>query len=85
MVSTQVTLTDEQAEGLQRLAQIRGLSVPDYISRVLEEALQREADDRRVRWERAVAAIGRFSSTDGRSASEEHDEMLAEIYGDWPE
>ena len=81
MVRTQVTLTEAQAEGLERLAHVRGLTVPEYISRVLEETLKREQDDHRVRWERAVQAIGRYSSTDGRSASEDHDEMLAEAYG----
>jgi hypothetical protein len=77
VIRTQISMTEDQAEALRRLAAAR---------RVSQAALLREAidalvadDDRVHRARRARAVVGRYRS--GQSdTSERHDEVLAEIF-----
>lgn len=77
MVRTQISLTEQQAEGLQRLAAARRRSQAALIREALDELLARE--DRLVRIERARQAIGRYGSG-RRHTAVEHDAALEEAF-----
>ena len=78
MERTQISLTQDQARELRRLARKRGTSM----AALIREAVDRTYDvsgHEPARWERALASVGGFRS--GRSdVSERHDELLAEAY-----
>ena len=77
MIRMQIQFTDDQIRALRQVAAERAVS----ISAVVREAVQRElsVDDREARWQRALAAAGRFRSKEG-DISEEHDRYLAEDF-----
>lgn len=77
MIRTQISMTEEQAEGLRRLAALRNRSQ----AALLRDALDVVLGDRRraERIQRARQAIGAFHS--GRSdTSERHDEALDDAF-----
>jgi hypothetical protein len=77
MIRTQISMTDEQAKGLRRLAAIRRRSQAALLRDALDALL--EDDQRSRRLAAARAAIGAFRS--GTSdTSERHDEALAEAF-----
>lgn len=81
MIRTQVQLTETQAEKLRRIAAARGVSM----AAVIREAVDRlpDRDDRRERWARALAAVGKGHDRDGATdVSVRHDEYLADIYAE---
>jgi metal-responsive CopG/Arc/MetJ family transcriptional regulator len=83
MIRTQISLTEEQARRLQRVAAQRGVSMAAVIRDAVDAAVVDEGDvDRRERIRRALEVIGKYRS-DGANVSENHDEFLAEIYGTW--
>jgi predicted DNA-binding ribbon-helix-helix protein len=79
---TQIQLTDEQSQELKRLAAQRRTSVAELIRQAAEEILRESSIlGRAERKERARAIAGRFRSGK-RDLSTEHDEYLAEVYGE---
>jgi hypothetical protein len=82
MVRTQISLTTEQAERLNRLARQRGVSMAALVREAVDASFER--DDREERWQRALSMIGKYRSKDGATdVAENHDKYLAEIYHDW--
>lgn len=77
MIRVQVQLTEQQAAKVKRLADDRGVSVAALVRDAVDELT--ETSDREARWERALAAVGKYRSglTD---VSERHDDYLAEDF-----
>jgi hypothetical protein len=78
VIRTQISMTEEQAEGLRRLAAARRRSQAALLRDALDALL--EADRRERRLERARRSIGAFSSGYSNT-SEDHDEALVEAFG----
>jgi hypothetical protein len=79
---TQIQLTDEQSQELKRLAAQRRTSVAELIRQAAEELLRESSIlGQSERKERARSIAGRFRSGK-RDLSTEHDEYLAEVYGE---
>jgi Arc/MetJ-type ribon-helix-helix transcriptional regulator len=80
MERTQISLTEEQADRLRRLARRRRSSmaalIREAVDRVYPGSRQRDAD-----WDRALAAVGGFRS-DRSEVSERHDDYLADAFGE---
>jgi post-segregation antitoxin (ccd killing protein) len=77
VIRTQIQLTGEQLEALQRLAAERGVSVAALAREGIEAVLRTaEGEDR---WARALAVVGRFRSDRG-DVSERHDEYLVDAF-----
>ena len=84
MVRTQVQLTEEQLEKLRRISAENGKSVAELVRLGVELYLaSNQQPDRRVLLERALRAAGRFSGGPPYDVSENHDDYLAEAYGEW--
>ncbi|NLG69516.1 MAG: ribbon-helix-helix protein, CopG family [Firmicutes bacterium] len=78
MVRIQVQLTEEQLASLKRLAARRGVSVSELVRQGVDAVLRGpQAEQERLRRERARAAAGRFRSGLGDLA-EAHDRYLLE-------
>jgi hypothetical protein len=78
----QIELTDEQTRALERLAAVRGQSVPELILTSVEALISRESTTGREDLrQRALELSGRFRSglTD---LSVEHDRYLEDAFGD---
>ena len=77
MIRMQIQFTLDQIRAIRQLAAERGIS----ISAVVRDAVQRElsVEDREARWQRTLAALGRFRSKEG-DISEEHDRYLEEDF-----
>ena len=80
MIRTQIQLTEEQFESLKRLARQEDLAVAAIIRTAVQDYLDREQRGRSR--EGALAVVGRFES-DLSDVAQQHDEHLAEIYGDF--
>lgn len=80
MRRTQIQLTEEQAEVLQKLARLKKLSIAEIIRRGINLYLQSLGTVTPDEWgKRAIAATGRFHS--GVSdLSTKHDKYLLEDY-----
>jgi hypothetical protein len=82
MVRTQISLTEDQAEALGRLARERGVSMAALVREGVDVVLDREGRDQR--WQRALAAIERLPRGSGLGdVSVEHDTYLEEAYLHW--
>ena len=79
MIRTQISMTEEQAEGLRRLAALREKSQAAVLRDALDQLLGNEA--RAVRIARARAATGAWSS-DPASTSTDHGAALAEAFAE---
>jgi post-segregation antitoxin (ccd killing protein) len=77
VIRTQIQLTEEQLEALQRLAAERGVSVAALAREGIEAVLRTAAGE--DRWARALASVGRFRSDRG-DVSERHDEYLVDAF-----
>lgn len=77
VIRTQIQLTEEQLEALQRLAAERGVSVAALAREGIEAVLRTAAGE--DRWARALAVVGRFRSDRG-DVSERHDEYLVDAF-----
>ncbi len=80
MVRTQISLTEEQAARLKRVAQERGVSMAAVIRDAVDAVVP--DSDREEKWARALAVVGKHSGGEGNVA-EEHDRYLAEAFLDW--
>lgn len=83
MVRTQVQLTEEQALKLEEVATANRISKAEVVRQALERFFGQEAPiSRAERMRRATEVFGKYRS--GYSdVSTNHDEHLAEIYGQW--
>jgi hypothetical protein len=82
MIRTQISLTEEQATRLRRLAAKRRTSMSALIREAVDTVHPEEiAVGRREMWNRALAVMGTLRS-DGADVSVEHDRYLDEIYGE---
>ena len=78
MVRTQIQFTEEEHRRLRRIAAERRISVAALVRQLVERSLGEDEAD--VRWQRALAVVGRFHS--GQSdTSAEHDRYLDEAFG----
>ena len=82
MIRTQISMTEEQAEALKRLASIRNRSQAALLRDALDELLGNETRLRRI--ERARAAIGAYRSSVGPGPTPEpagdHDALLDDAF-----
>jgi Arc/MetJ-type ribon-helix-helix transcriptional regulator len=82
MVRTQIQLTQEQAEGIRRLASERGVSMAELVREAVEHIL--EANRRALMWERALSVVGKYADQAGdESVAEDHDRYLDDAYLHW--
>lgn len=79
MVRTQISMTEEQAEALRRLAAIRRRSQAALMREALDQYLASAHDD--DRYERSLAAIGAFHGGGGNVAVD-HDAELDAAYSE---
>lgn len=78
MIRIQVQLTEEQLAALKRLAARRGVSISELVRQGVDVILRGpQAEQERLRRERARAAAGRFRSGLGDLATA-HDRYLVE-------
>lgn len=83
MIRTQIQLTEEQSEGLRRLAAEAGVSMAELVRQAVDRLLRSGgAPDRREIVRRSLAAIGSFSSGDPDIAVD-HDRHFVESLEDW--
>jgi len=75
VIRTQISLTNEQMEGLRRLAAQQGRSIASLLRDAVDQMLRAET----VR-DRALRAIGSHASGMA-DVGRRHDEYLSEIYG----
>ncbi|MGE5645069.1 MAG: ribbon-helix-helix domain-containing protein [Acidobacteriota bacterium] len=81
MTRTQIQLEEEQIQALRRLSAESGKSIADLVRRGVELLLRAErSGGERERTERALRALGKFSS--GKTdIGRHHDDYLDEVYG----
>ena len=77
MIRTQISMTEEQAEGLRRLAELRRRSRAALMRDALDELIGDSDRSRRVA--RARVAAGAFRSG-GSETSVEHDAALVDAF-----
>lgn len=85
MIRTQIQLTEEQSQTLKEMAQERGVSMAELIRQSIDNFIRaRNQLTREEKRRKALAIMGQFSS--GVSdLSTNHDQYLAEAYGDFGE
>lgn len=81
MIRTQIQLTEEQVQALKALAAEQRVSVAELIRRSVDRLTASADLGQETRRQRALAVAGRFRSG-CPDLSAEHDEYLAEAYGD---
>jgi hypothetical protein len=82
MIRTQISLTNEQAERLRRLARRRRTSMAALIREAVDAVHPADdTDSLEARWERALAAMGGFHSG-LPDLARNHDKYLAEAWGE---
>ena len=80
MIRTQVQLTQEQVQGLRRLAEQKKKSLADLVRQSVELYLTHEAETgKALRVQRALAISGKFASK-ATDVSTNHDKYLADAY-----
>lgn len=79
MIRTQIQIEEEQIKWLREEARARGVSVSQLIREGVAFFRAREERVPEDKKERALAAIGRYSS-DVSDVSERHDDYLAEAF-----
>ncbi len=80
MERTQISLTEEQAERLRRLARRRHTSMAALIRDAVDAAYPLAGDSDR-RWVAALEAVGGFHSGTS-STSGDHDDAVADAFGE---
>ena len=81
MIRTQISMTEEQAEALRRLAAVRRRSQAALLRDALDELLEQDALARRVAMARDV--VGAFRSGT-RDTADEHDRVLGTSFDSSP-
>lgn len=80
MVRTQIQLTQQQHKQIRKLAALTGKSMSQLIREAVEQMItSRVRRNRRADVDRAIRAVGRFSSG-LPDVSKRHDRHLAEIF-----
>ena len=80
MIRTQIQLTEDQAEKLQRLAKERGISMASVIRKAVDETLAKELRPTEMeRRQRALKVAGAFRSGINDLGTK-HDEHLKKVY-----
>jgi hypothetical protein len=77
VIRTQISMTEQQAEGLRRLAALRRRSQAAVLRDALDDILEQDHQVRRVA--KARDAVGAFRSGRG-DGSERHDEALVDAF-----
>jgi Arc/MetJ-type ribon-helix-helix transcriptional regulator len=80
MERTQISLTQEQADRLRRLARRRRSSMAALIRAAVDRTYP-EGSQRDAAWDKALAAAGGFRS-DRTDVAERHDDYLADALGE---
>ncbi|MEP7378123.1 MAG: ribbon-helix-helix protein, CopG family [Chloroflexota bacterium] len=80
MIRTQISLTEDQMRRLRSEARRRRVPIAEVVREAVDRLVPGGGDERRLRFERAMAAAGRFHSGTGDLASR-HDEIAGEA--DW--
>jgi hypothetical protein len=75
MIRTQISMTEEQADALKRLAAVRGVSQAAVMRDLLDDLAAREVRSRRIA--KVRAALGTFASAEGAI---DHDDALVEAF-----
>jgi hypothetical protein len=85
VIRTQIQLTEKQMSTLKELAHVRGISVAALIRESIDRLVQSpEVTSREERIQRALSMIGKYhSGRPEQNVSENHDDYLTEIYGEW--
>ncbi len=77
MIRTQVQLHEAQHRTIRSVAKRRGITMAEFIRRAVDDALARDEQQRRGRWERMSAVIGACSDIEGaRDVAVSHDDYL---------
>jgi len=80
MIRTQISLTEDQMRRLRAEAHRRRVPIAAVVREAVERLVPEESDVRRVRFQRALGAAGRYHSGTG-DLSSRHDEIAGE--GGW--
>jgi hypothetical protein len=79
MVRTQIQLTERQAAQLKELAHESNESISAIIRKALDQFLTAQQPDNRIKYRRALAIIGKYTS--GRpDIAKNHDRYLEEDF-----
>jgi hypothetical protein len=80
VIRTQISLTPEQMRRLRAEARRRGVPIAEVVRDAIDRTVPRDPEGREPRFDRALAATGRFRSGSGDVAAR-HDEIAGE--GEW--
>lgn len=80
MIRTQISLTEDQMRRLRAEARRRGVPIAEVVRDAVERTVPVDPERRGARFDRLVAAAGRFHSGTG-DLSVRHDEIAGE--GEW--
>lgn len=83
MIRTQIQLTEEQSKKLEIMATVRQSSKAEVVRVAIDRLFAQEGLlGQSERMERSLEVVGKFSSGYD-DISVNHDEHLAEIFGEW--
>lgn len=77
MIRTQISLTEDQMARLRAEARRRGVPIASVVRDAVDRVVPADPGDRRARFERALAVIGRFDSGTGDVAAT-HDDIAGD-------
>ena len=77
MSRTQISLTEDQMRRLRAEARRRRVPIAEVVRDAVERIVPIDPGDRKARFERLMAAAGRFRSGSG-DVAERHDEIAGE-------
>ena len=80
MIRTQISMTDDQMRRLRAEARRRGVPIAEVVRDAVDRTVPIDPDNRRARFDRLLAAAGRFHSGTG-DISVRHDDIAGE--GEW--
>jgi len=81
MIRTQISLDERQMERLRELARLRNVSMAELVREAVDALLASPTPEA---WERASAVVGKYRSGEpNNDVARNHDEYLAETYGEW--
>ena len=80
VIRTQISLTEDQMRRLRAEARHRGVPIAEVVRDAVDRVVPADPGNRTAKFERALAAAGRFHSGTG-DLPERHDELAGEA--DW--